>query len=194
MIFGTITRRLGSAIALTTIGVAATACNVPGTASPTPATLALPAFTVTVPGGWNDKTSDATETGKLHVTPPSVVVMLVKTTAPGSFQANVNDVIPQMNCATVEPTVAATDLKDYFTNYGTGTSNFSAVTPITVDGESGLTVTYDTDIQGTPGRTRDIVVNHKGVTYDFAYTTSVASFDAQLGDFNSTIASLKWKA
>jgi hypothetical protein len=173
-----------------------TAVQVSPSASPTPGvhtTLRVNDFSVAVPGDWTDHTHDTEALSAAHL--QGKVLLLVETKIPGQYSRGVNDVVPNIN-VTIPPQSPVPDsqLLQYVQSVRESgrATNVSDPLDIDVDGEHGLYVTYDEDVNGTPGRSDDIVLNHGGQTYEFLFNTSVYSFGQLMPTVREIIRSVVW--
>jgi hypothetical protein len=184
-----------------------TACGTPATPAPsgssglpsaTPSVLTgtplhTDRFTTVVPSGWTDKLTDATEVGKFSAN--GRVEMLVEHGPPGQLQQNINDVTANINVLLLASTVPDDQVATYLQSVATnGATNLSAPLSFTIDGATGQFITYDRDIQGTPGESQDMIINHGGSTYDIVLNTSQFAFSQQQPALRAVLAAWRWNS
>lgn len=151
------------------------------------------AFSTVLPAGWQNTIGDAAEVAKL--TAGGRVVYLVEQAPPGRAQPNLNDVRANINVVALSQQVPDDQLDTYLAGVtDSGATNLSSPQPFTVDGATGRYITYDRDIQGTPGESRDMVVNHGTVTYHIVLNTSQFAFTQQLAGLQAVLTAWKWSA
>jgi hypothetical protein len=168
-----------------------------GTASatatpPTGTPLVTDRFTTVVPAGWSDKVGDATEVGKFSAN--GKVEMLVEEGPPGQVQQNINDVTANINVLLLASAVPDDQVATYLQSVSNnGATNLSAPQSFTIDGSTGQFITYDRDIQGTPGESQDMIINHAGSTFDIVLNTSQVAFAKQQPGLQAVLAVWHWK-
>jgi hypothetical protein len=181
-----------------------TACNTPGTATNPGGTGSLPTmstrhgtpvttarFSTVVPDTWTNKIGDQTEVAKFNGT--GVVLLLVEQGPPGVSQPNVNDVQANINVVVLAQPVPDDQQAAYLPLVSsTGATNLSSVQPFTVDGASGQFITYDRDLQGTPAKSRDMLVNHGGSSYHIVLNTSRFAFEQQQLGLVAVLTAWRW--
>lgn len=151
------------------------------------------AFTTVVPEGWQNTINDASEVQKLGS--DGKVLYLVEAPPPGKVQPNVNDVRANINVVQLTQMVPDDQVITYLGSVSNnGATNLSSAQPFTVDGAMGQYITYDRDIQGTPGESRDMLVNHAGVSYHIVLNTSQFAFTQQLAGLQALLTSWKWSS
>lgn len=166
----------------------------PPTASQSRATaFASEAFSTIVPAGWTSRIHVPSEVQKFSS--DGQVEMLIEEGPPGQLKPNINDVTANINVLLIAPAVPDDQVSTYLQSVvDSGATNLSAPRSFTVDGAPGQYVTYDRDISGTPGESKDMVVNHAGGTYDIVLNTSQAAFDQQEQGLEAVLASWRWRA
>jgi hypothetical protein len=183
------------------------ACGTPAAPSPSPpsgsaAATATPLggtplrtdkFTTVVPAGWSNKVGDATEVAKFSGS--GKVEMLVEQGPPGQVQQNVNDVTANVNVLLLSSAVPDDQVATYLQSVSNnGATNLSVPQSFTIDGSTGQFITYDRDIQGTPGESQDMIVNHGGSTYDIVLNTSQFAFSQQQAGLQAVLAAWHWNS
>jgi hypothetical protein len=200
--------RAGHATLLVVVGCAIlTACGSPATPqsptasasaspSPTPLTgmpLRTDKFTTVLPTNWSNKVDDATEVGKFSSS--GKVEMLIEQPPPGQVQQNVNDVTANINVLLLAPAVPDDQVATYLQSVSNnGATNLSAPQSFTIDGATGQFITYDRDIQGTPGESQDMIINHGGSTYDIVLNTSQFAFTKQQSGLQAVLTAWRWSS
>jgi hypothetical protein len=144
-----------------------------------------------VPQGWTNTIGDATEVQKLHT--DGRVVYLVEQAPPGQAQPNVNDVRANINVVVLTQMVPSDQISTYLSSVSSsGATNLSIAQQLILDGAGGEYITYDRDIQATPGESRDILVNHGASTYHIVLNTSQFAFNQQLTGLQAILTAWKW--
>jgi hypothetical protein len=150
-------------------------------------------FTTVVPLNWTNKAGDAAEVAKFSG--GGKVEMLIEQAPPGQVQPNINDVTANINVlllgSAVPPDQVATYLQSVSNN---GATNLSAPQSVTIDGATGQFITYDRDIQGTPGESQDMIINHGATTYDIVLNTSQFAFSQQQPALQAVLAAWHWNS
>ncbi len=163
-----------------------------GSASPPLGTVvSAGTFSTVVPPGWTNTISNAAEVQKLST--EGRVAYLVEQGPPGQAQPNVNDVRANINVVLPTQMVPDDQIIPYLTSVSsTSATNLSPPQQFILDGATGHYVTYDRDIQGTPGESRDLVVNHGATTYHIVLNTSQFAFNQQLAGLQAVLTAWKW--
>ena len=148
-------------------------------------------FSTTVPGTWANRLSMAAEVARFSG--GGKVEFLIEQGPPGQPRPNVNDVTANINVLLLGSPVPDDQVGLFLQTVSkNGATNLSSPQPVTVGGASGQFITYDRDIQGTPGESQDIVVNHGGNTYDIVLNTSRFAFSRQLPALQAVVAGWHW--
>jgi hypothetical protein len=181
---------------LTCCVLPACATTASSTAAGTAAVRSAPAisavaFTTVVPQGWTNTINNSTEVQKLSA--GGRVVYLVEQAPPGQTQPNLNDVRANINVVDLAQMVPDDQLNTYLNSVSqSGATNLSTPQQFILDGATGQYLTYDRDIQGTPGESRDMAVNHGTSTYHIVLNTSRFAFNQQLTGLQAILAAWKW--
>ena len=146
-----------------------------------------------MPAGWSNKLDDPTEVAKFSAN--GKVEMLVEQGPPGQVQQNINDVTANINVLLLASTVPDDQVATYLQSVSNnGATNLSAPQSFTIDGATGQFITYDRDIQGTPGESQDMIINHGGSTYDIVLNTSQFAFSKQQPGLQAVLAAWRWNS
>lgn len=176
-------------------GTGATPSARGGRASPTPVPgtpFVAKTFRTVIPPGWQNRLSDRAEAQKFNVN--GQVAYLVEQSPPGTVQQNVNDVTANINVVVLTQPVPDDQVPAYLSSVSnSGATNVSTPRSFTIDGATGQYVVYDRDVQGTPGESQDMIVNHAGVTYDIILNTSQYAFRQQQPSLQDVLAAWRWK-
>lgn len=164
----------------------------PAPTSPPPGTsVSAGTFSTVVPQGWTDTLGNPTEVQKLST--EGRVVYLVEQGPPGQAQPNVNDVRANVNVVVLTQTVPDDQIISYLNSVvDSGATNLSQTQQLILDGATVEYITYDRDIQGTPGESRDLMVNHGGSTYHIVLNTSQFAFNQQLDGLQEVLTAWRW--
>ncbi len=150
-------------------------------------------FSAVVPVRWTNRISDATEVGKFGGS--GRVELLIEQPPPGQAQPNVNDVTANLNVVLMSSTIPVDQMATYLQSVAnSGATNLGSPRPVTIDGATGQSITYDRDIQGTPGESRDMVVNHGGRTFHIVLNTSQYAFNQQLAALQAVLTAWRWRS
>ncbi|MDQ6855623.1 MAG: hypothetical protein M3Z57_00945 [Candidatus Dormibacteraeota bacterium] len=150
-------------------------------------------FTTVVPTNWSNKVDDTTEVAKFSG--GGKVEMLIEQGPPGQVQQNINDVTANINVLVLASAVPADQVATYLQSVSNnGATNLSAAQSFTIDGATGQFITYDRDIQGTPGESQDMIINHGGSTYDIVLNTSQFAFSKQQSGLQAVLAAWHWNS
>jgi hypothetical protein len=148
-------------------------------------------FTTVVPHGWSNKINDSAEVQKFSGN--GTVELLVEQAAAGQVQQGVNDVTANVNVVLLNTPVPDDQVATYLQGVtSAGATNLSAPRPFTIAGATGQYITYDRDIQGTPGESRDMIVNHAGATFEIVFSTSQFAFAGQESGLQDVLAGWRW--
>ncbi|HSP64984.1 MAG TPA: hypothetical protein VLO10_02225 [Candidatus Deferrimicrobium sp.] len=173
-----------------------TATSGSASATPTPlggTHLRTDRFTTVVPTTWTNKIDDATEVAKFSAN--GKVEMLVEQAPPGQVQQSINDVTANINVLLLASAVPADQVATFLQSVSNnGATNLSAPQLFTIDGVTGQYITYDRDIQGTPGESQDMIINHGGNTYDIVLNTSQFAFSKQQQGLQAVLAAWHWSS
>ncbi|MDQ6847405.1 MAG: hypothetical protein M3019_07465 [Candidatus Dormibacteraeota bacterium] len=175
-------------------GTPVTGSVTPATPSPSPLTgtpLAAAGFTTILPNGWANRVSDAAEVRKFSAN--GKVEVLIEEGPPGQLQQNINDVTANINVLLLSSPVPDDQVAGYLQSVSSnGATNLSTPKSFTVDGATGQYVTYDRDIQGTPGESEDMIVSHGTSTYDIVLNTSQFAFSQQQSGLLAVLTAWRW--
>ncbi len=165
-----------------------------GSPSPPPGTpVSAGTFSTVVPQGWTNTITNQTEVQKLST--DGRVAYLVEQGPPGQTQPNVNDVRANINVVVLTQTVPDDQVIPYLDSVANnGATNLSATQQFILGGAIGHYITYDRDIQGTPGESRDLVVNHGTSTYHIVLNTSQFAFNQQLAGLQAVLTVWRWSS
>ena len=153
--------------------------------------LRTDAFTTVVPQNWSNKSADAAEVAKFSS--GGKVEMLIEQSPPGQVQPNINDVTANINVLLLGSAVPADQVATYLQSVSNnGATNLSTPQSFTIDGATGQFITYDRDIQGTPGESQDMIINHGASTYDIVLNTSQFAFSQQQPGLQAVLAAWRW--
>jgi hypothetical protein len=156
-------------------------------------TVSNTAFSTVVPTGWTNALSDPVEVQKFTAT--GEVEFLAEQQPPGTVDAGVNDVVANINVVLLATPVPDDQVPLFLSGVSPAdASNISAPKPFTLGGSTGQYVTYDRDIGGTPGESREMVVNHGSGTFDIVLTTSQYSFQGQLPALQDVLTAWRWRS
>jgi hypothetical protein len=161
------------------------------TSPPLGTSVSAGTFSTVVPQGWTNTLGNATEVQKLST--EGRVVYLVEQGPPGQAQPTINDVRANINVVVLTQMVPDDQITGYLNSVvNDGATNLSQTRQVILDGATVEDITYDRDIQGTPGESRDLVVNHGGNTYHIVLNTSQFAFNQQLAGLQAVLAAWKW--
>jgi len=165
--------------------------NAGGVASYSGVPLRTSDFAVLAPTGWTDQTFNQTDVAALGAT--GRVLLLLEAPPPGHFQPGVNDIQSNINAVREDVTIPSDQLVQYLqtASHGGGTSP-SAPQSVDVNGEQGVSITFNRSVNGTPAKTQDIVVDHYGHTYDITLNTSAFAFTQQFPALVQVVATWQW--
>ena len=163
----------------------------PTAASRSPTPFIGTDFSTIVLGTWTNRLSLAAEVARFSG--GGTVEFLIEQGPPGQPRPNVNDVTANINVLLLGSPVPDDQVGLFLQTVSkNGATNLGFPQPVTVGGASGQFITYDRDIQGTPGESQDIVVNHGGNTYDIVLNTSQFAFSRQLPALQAMVAGWHW--
>lgn len=150
-------------------------------------------FSVAIPSGWHNATGNQSEVSRFAQN--GTVELLFESPPPGRVQPHVNDVTANINVVLPTSPVPDDQLAFYLSSVSeNGATNLTEPEPFTVDGHSGLFITYETDVSGTPGESQDMVVDFNGETYDIVMNTSKYAFPMQLPALMRVLDSWHWRS
>ena len=169
----------------------------PGTPTPrasgSSGTLTTSRFSIAIPSGWRNQTSNPAEVSRFSQN--GTVLALLESPPPGKPQPNLNDVTANINVVLAESPVPDDQLAFYLSSVNqSGATNLSQPQPFTVDGHTGVYITYELSVSGTPGKSQDMVVNYKGETYGIILNTSKYAFPMQLPALMLLLDSWRWNS
>lgn len=170
-------------------------CGAPVTpsATPTATPLSTGTFATVVPPNWANKLGDATEVAKFSGN--GIVEFLIEQAPIGVVRQNINDVTANINVLLLSSTVPDDQVAAYLASVSNnGATNLSSPLPFTIDSATGQYITYDRDIQGTPGESRDMIISHGGRTYDIVLNTSQYAFTQQLAGLQAVLTAWRWRS
>ena len=147
-----------------------------------------------VPANWSNKVGDATEVAKFSSSGKVEMLLEQDPPRPGPAERQRRHRQHQRAAAGLTPSPhdqVATYLQSVSNN---GATNLSAPQSFTIDGATGQFITYDRDIQGTPGESQDMIINHGGSTYDIVLNTSQFAFSQQQSGLQAVLAAWQWSA
>jgi len=157
------------------------------TPSPSPNTFAGAKFSTVVPVGWTDKTGDQSAISSISA--GGQVLMLLLATASPSLNEHID-------VSLASQPVPQDQLAGYLQSVShNGATNLSQPQSFSLDGDTGIFITYNLmSTGGTMLKDEDMVVNHGGDTYDIVLNTAQADFNLQLPALQMVLAKWKWKS
>lgn len=148
-------------------------------------------FDVAIPSGWTDTTNDVDAVKAVNVS-GSLQMLLMAPTAGATVNGEHIDV------TTVAQPVPDDQLAAYLQSVSqNGATSVSTPQPVSLNGATGLFVTYTLTITATPPahgavlKVEDILVNHVQ-TYEIVLNTAQADFDKQSKALQQMLASWHW--
>lgn len=170
----------------------AAACSPSGTqpaatpASPTPTLAKTVAFSLTVPPGWSDATSNGSVVSAVR--PDGNLLLLLRGPAPAPAMSGVSDVTAVVVVTEPRQPLAASQVNAYLQSVkAAGASDISTPSPVTVSGSAATSVTYVSALGATPTETEDVLVSHAGAMYEIELITSVTAFTEQSALFHQLL-------
>jgi hypothetical protein len=160
------------------------------TPTPTPSlsakTFASAKFSTVVPTGWTDMTGNQSAVGSIHAGGQVLMLLLA---------AQATMLNEHIDVSLASQPVPQDALGGYLQSVSHGgATNLSPLQSFSLDGDTGLFITYNlVPSGGTPLKDEDMVVNHGGDTYDIVLNTAQADFNLQLADLQMILAKWKWK-
>lgn len=149
-------------------------------------------FSTSVPRGWTDRTNDQQAVDDAGAS-GSMQMLLIATEARASVSNEHIDV------TTVAQPVPDDQLSSYLRSVAQdGAKSVSSPQPFTLDGATGLFLTYQLSATATPPaqpvplKVQDMLINHGGQTYEIVLNTAQADFDAQLPALQHVLSSWHW--
>lgn len=143
-----------------------------------------------VPTGWTDKIDDSAEVERFGGN--GTVLYLVEQ-APQPTLTTDATVVADINVVLLSTQVPDDQLPLYLqTVTQSGATNLSTPMPYTLAGSGGEIITYDRDIQGVAGESRELMVNHGGETFDIVLNAAQSSFPAQLAGLQAVLTGWRW--
>lgn len=170
----------------------------PATTSPSAAATETPTarvqatgFTAAVPRGWSDRTSDQHAVDEAGVSGGLQALFMAP---PNGTVSN-----EHIDVTTVAQPVPDDQLAAYLESVAqNGATSVTSPQPFNLDGASGLFVTYNLTTSAAAQqivlKVQDMLINHKGQTYEIVLNTAMANFDAQLPALQSVLSSWKWSS
>lgn len=151
-----------------------------------------PGFTVTVPGGWTDRSKDQQAVDAVNAS--GAMQMLLVAPQGGTAVSN-----EHIDVTTVAQPVPDDQLASYLQSVAqNGATSVSTPQSFNLDGATGLYVTYNLQASATPPaqapmlKVQDMLINHGGQTYEIVLNTAKADFDAQLAALQQVLQSWHW--
>jgi hypothetical protein len=155
-------------------------------ASSTPGVFSSQNFSTVVPSGWTDETANQSAVSLLNASGTVQMVLY----APGTTTNEHIDVT--VPAQPVPDDQIATYLQSVGQN---GATNLTQPQPFTIDGASGVYITYNVAAKGGgTNQEQDMVVNHGGNTFDIVLNTAQARFTALLPGLQKVLTVWKWSA
>ncbi|PZR81987.1 MAG: hypothetical protein DLM65_04800 [Candidatus Aeolococcus gillhamiae] len=106
---------------------------------------------------------------------------------------NINDVTANINVLLLTLPVPDDQVAGYLQSVSSnGATNLSTPKSFTIDGATGQYITYDRDIQGTPGESEDMIISHGTTTYDIVLNTSQFAFNQQQSGLLAVLTAWRW--
>jgi hypothetical protein len=147
-------------------------------------------FTVSVPAGWKDRSSDAAEV--LRFSSGGKPVLLIDRAPQAPVRANSNDIPASIAVVRLRDRLPDEKVVNYLKNFP-GTTLTDQPAHYALGGDEGVFVTYQHDQAGTPVRTFDFVVAHHGLTYEIFCTATLVEFPTAVREANALIDSWTWR-
>ena len=159
--------------------------NLPGARFATPDHT----FSVDIPTGWSDVTSDASLLATHRLTGADLVAVqwdyLGPTAGLTVAYVSVQEVTPPLSSAGIAP---------YLKTIVGGVTLLTQPGVFTLDGARGLYDNTRAPSQGNEYEAQDMVVDHAGRTFEIDLTVLQSAFPSELPSFNSLMNSWRWTA
>ena len=148
-------------------------------------------FATVVPTGWTNRIDDSAEVERFGG--GGTVLYLVEQAPPITLQPAAAEAVADVNVVLLSTPVPDDQLPLYLQSVtSSGATNLNTPMPYTLGGSGGEIITYDRDIQGVPGESRELMVNHRGETFDIVLNAAQATFPAQLAGLQAVLMAWRW--
>jgi hypothetical protein len=155
------------------------------TPSPSANAFAGTKFSTVVPVGWTDMTGNQSAVSSISA--GGQVLMLLLAAASPSLNEHID-------VSLAAQPVPQDQLAGYLQSVShNGATNLSQAQSFSLDGDTGIFITYNLmSTGGTVLKDEDMVVNHGGDTYDIVLNTAQTDFVLQLPALQMVLAKWKW--
>lgn len=147
-------------------------------------------FTVSVPAGWKDRSTDAAEV--LRFSSGGKPVLIINRAPQGPVRTNSSDVPASIAVVRLRDRLPDEKVVNYLKNFP-GTTLTDQPAHYALGGDEGVFVTYEHSESGTRVRTFDFVIGHHNLTYEVFCTATLADFASAVKDANALIDSWTWR-
>ena len=191
-------RELGWTMLLVLVAAVAACAPTPPAATaragPTPSSRPSPgvartvAFTLSVPHGWSDMTSNPQIV--TAVKPDGDLLLLLEGPPPTPVVRGANDVTGVIAVTEPKSPIASSDVVEYLRSVTShGATGVTDPVPAQVGPTSATSVTYQTTYDGTPIQIKDVLVSHGGAMYEIELITSQVAFASEEVVFDRALSS-----
>lgn len=162
-------------------------------AGPTPTTRPSPgvartvAFTLMVPHGWSDVTSNSQIVSAVR--PDGNLLLLLEGPPPAPVVRGANDVTGVIAVTEPRSPIASSDVAEYLRSVVShGATALTDPAPAQVGPTTATGLTYQTTYNGTPVQIKDVLVSHGGAMYEIELITSQVAFASEEVAFDRTLS------
>jgi hypothetical protein len=144
-------------------------------------------FTTVIPTGWTDATTDQSAVAAINVGGTMLMLLIAPPTSANRSGEHID-------VSTAAPEVPEDQLATYLQSASqNGATNLSAVQPFTLDGSTGLFITYTLTVGKAANKAQDMVIDHGTSTYEIVLNTAAADFSEQLHALQQVLDGWHWK-
>jgi hypothetical protein len=154
---------------------------------PSPGVLQSVAFSLRIPSGWSDMTSNSQIVSAVH--PDGNLLVLLEGPPPEPVVRGANDLAGVIAVTEPKQPIASSDVAEYLRSVvANGATALTSPAPEIVSKTTATSVTYQSTFDGTPTEIKDVMVAHGGAMYEIELITSLVEFPSQEVTFDELLS------
>lgn len=145
---------------------------------PPPGVVQSVAFSLTIPSGWSDMTSNSQIVSAVR--PDGNLLVLLEGPPPEPVVRGANDLAGVIVVTEPRQPIASSDIGEYLRSVAAnGATGLTSPAPVTVSKTTATSLTYQSTFDGTPTQIKDVLVSHGGAMYEIELITSQVAFTSE---------------
>lgn len=158
------------------------------TTRPSPGVVTSVTFTLAIPHGWSDVTSNSQLVSAVR--PDGNLLLMLEGPEPTPVVRGANDVAGVIAVTEPRSPIAVADIAEYLRSVTAhGATAVTDPAPAQVGPTTATGVTYQTTYNSTPIEIKDVLVSHGGAMYEIELITSQVAFASEEVVFDKALSS-----